>query len=246
MNSILGQFIDRWHKNDESRVVLIYGTAGVGKSSYAIQTCLELDGIYHYNYKDFIVFKPQEFIYKISYLIDNNLKIPALIWDDAGVWLYKLDYYDDFVKSAVKFFNVARTVVSCIILTTINPSMLITNIRKMDMFTIKIVRRGHHDTSLARCYHANYTPNGYRLLRTIFEDEFKRHMPDDVYEWYSKMRASYVKEALELMKASLKQTQTVNNLMEHYLYLFNEVREEDAKYTSNNSSTISTLYNDIA
>ncbi|MCS6768167.1 MAG: hypothetical protein NZ888_06355 [Candidatus Nitrosocaldus sp.] len=247
MNRILTQFIDRWHKNDESRLVLIYGTAGVGKSSYAIQTCLELETVYNYNYKDFIIFKPKEFIDRITYLIDNSIKIPALIWDDAGVWLYKLDYQDEFVKSAVKFFNVARTVVSCIILTTISPHMLVTNLRKMDMLTIKVVRRGHNNTSLARCYSANFTPNGYRLLKTVFEDEFKRHMPDNVYTWYSRLRADYVKEALDLMKKSLKQTQIDNNLEEYYLSLLNEVTKEDvAKYPSSNNSTVSNIYSNTA
>ncbi|MEM4323899.1 MAG: hypothetical protein QXK74_08120 [Candidatus Nitrosocaldaceae archaeon] len=251
MHRILAQMIDRWHRNDENKIVLIYGSAGVGKSSYAIQTCIELDAAYHYGYKDFIIFKPQEFIEKVSYLVDHNIKVPALIWDDAGVWLYKFDYQDDFVKSAVKFFNVARTVASCIILTTISPHMLVSNLKKIDMLTIKIVRRGHNNTSLAKCYRANITPNGYRLLQTVFEDEYPRHMPKEVYNWYSKVRANYVKEALELMKNSLKQTQIDTNLTERYLSLLNDVNNEewqegDAKHTSSNSSTIANICNNTA
>ena len=238
MNRLLAQLINKWHCNDESRIVAIYGTAGVGKSSYAIQTCLELASVYKYDPKEWIIFKPKEFIDKVTYLYDNNIKVPAIIWDDAGVWLYKFDYQNEFVKSAVKFINVARTVASCIILTTPSLNMLVTNLRKMDIVTVKVVRRGHSNTSLAKGYSHVITPNGYRLLKTVFEDEFNRYMPDDVYEWYSKYRRSYVKEAIELMKASV-QTQIDNNIVDYYNIMLNG-NKDSAGSNGNNDSTDST------
>lgn len=234
MNRILAQFIDKWYTNDESRIVIIYGTAGIGKSSYAIQTCLELDEKYHYGFMDYIVFRPQDFIDKVTYLYNHNLRIPALVWDDAGVWLYKQDYLDEFVKSAVKFFNVARTIVSCIILTTISPNMLITGVKKLDAMTIKIVKSGHPKKSLARCYATSYTPTGYRMLKTIFEDEYSRYMPDEIYATYQKMRMKYVKEAIDLMMNSVTNKQIDNNLS--YLMLNFDNGYKEAAITDINTA----------
>jgi hypothetical protein len=244
MNRLLAQLINKWHKNDENRIVAIYGTAGVGKSSYAIQTCLELADVYKgYDPKEWILFKPKDFIDKVTYLYDNNIRVPAIIWDDAGVWLYKFDYQNEFVKGAVKFINVARTVASCIILTTISLNMLVTNLRKMDIMTVKVVRRGHSNTSLAKGYSHVITPNGYRLLKTVFEDEFNRYMPDDVYEWYNRYRRSYVKEAIELMKSSV-QTQIDNNIVEYYDILLND-EYKDSDGSNGNNGSIDSTYDSV-
>ncbi|GIU71689.1 MAG: hypothetical protein KatS3mg003_1168 [Candidatus Nitrosocaldaceae archaeon] len=197
---VLARLIKNWYYNDEFRFVVIYGTGGVGKSSYAIQSLKQVDK----NYRECIVFKPSEFIDKIRWLREHNKRIPALIWDDIGVWMYNLDFNDPFVKSAVKFFNVARTVVGAIIGTTISLRMLVSNLRAMDMLTIKCVyKRDDKSVSLAKGYVSSMQANLMRLVKLTFEDLYPRFMEDDDYEWYRDIRKRYADEALAKMLKSI-------------------------------------------
>lgn len=197
----LTKLIRKWHKEGEFRLVLIYGTGGIGKTSYAMQCVKQTDPE---NYRQRFIFPPRQFVDTVSWLKNNNVRIPALVWDDMGFWMYTLDYNDPFVKSAIKFFNVARTVVSCIIGTTTSMKMLTSSVRNMDALTVKVVAaRDNPYTSLAKGYRTSLQPNLMRLVKTVFEDEYPRYMDQDDYQWYRPVRDSYVNEAIRLMQESL-------------------------------------------
>jgi len=155
-------------------------------------------------YRHRFIFPPSQFVKTIAWLKENNMRIPALVWDDMGFWLYSLDYSDPFVKAAIKFFNVARTVVSCIIGTTSSIKMLTSGVRSMDAMTIKVVSAtAKEPVSLAKGYRQAIQPNMMRLVKTVFEDEYPRHMDDADYEWYKPVRDGYVNEAIRLMQESV-------------------------------------------
>ena len=202
----LTKLIRKWHKEGEFRLVLIYGTGGIGKTSYAMQCVKQVDPEH---YRQRFIFPPRQFVDTVSWLKSNNLRIPALVWDDMGFWMYTLDYNDPFVKSAVKFFNVARTVVSCIIGTTTSMKMLTSSVRNMDALTVKVVAaRDNPYTSLAKGYRTSLQPNLMRLVKTVFEDEYPRYMEQEDYQWYRPLRDSYVNEAITLMEESLTKRKT--------------------------------------
>ncbi|MFN3532423.1 MAG: hypothetical protein ACK41Q_07925 [Candidatus Brocadia sp.] len=157
------------------------------------------------NYRQRFIFPPRQFVDTVSWLKSNRLRIPALVWDDMGFWMYTLDYNDPFVKSAVKFL-LARTVVSCIIGTTTSMKMLTSSVRNMDALTVKVVAaRDNPYTSLAKGYRTSLQPNLMRLVKTVFEDEYPRYMEEDDYRWYRPVRDGYVNEAIRLMQESLMQ-----------------------------------------
>ena len=209
----LTKLIRKWYSEGEFRLVLIYGTGGIGKTSYALQCLKQVDNVH---YRQRLIFQPQQFVHTVSWLKSNKLRIPALVWDDMGFWMYSLDYNDRFVRSAVKFFNVARTVVSCVIGTTNSLKMLVSSVRNMDVLTVKVTAvRDNPYTSLAKGYRMSIMPNFSRYVRTVFEDEYPRHLEDSDYEWYKPTRDSYVNDAIRLMRESLveneERKESINN-----------------------------------
>jgi len=56
--------------------------------------------------------------------------------------LFAYDWNRPFVKAFVKFLNIARTVMSNIILTTLNPSMPVKKITALDAIFIEVMRGG--------------------------------------------------------------------------------------------------------
>ena len=67
------------------------------------------------------MFKPEEFLDKV---LEVDEKEKALIWDDAGYWLFSLDWYEPFVKAVSRWMQVAGTQFACIILTTPKRSLI--------------------------------------------------------------------------------------------------------------------------
>ncbi|AIF83860.1 hypothetical protein NTE_01799 [Candidatus Nitrososphaera evergladensis SR1] len=197
----LTKLINKWHAENEFRLVILYGTGGIGKTSYAMQTLKQVDPK---GYRHRFIFPPSQFVQTVTYLRENNMRIPALVWDDMGFWMYSLDYSDPFVKAAIKFFNVARTVVSCIIGTTASMKMLTSAVRNMDAMSVKVVSAtAKEPVSLAKGYRQSIQPNMMRLVKTVFEDEYPRHMEDDDFAWYKPLRDSYVNHAISLMQESI-------------------------------------------
>ena len=72
--------------SDSGSIIGIYGKTGAGKSIYSMKIAYEFYGDWNLVLK-YIVFTPFDLQSAIEYLHDNDLWIPILIWDDAGVWL---------------------------------------------------------------------------------------------------------------------------------------------------------------
>src|SRR5881396_1759730 len=90
----------KW-RNDEALLAIIEGELGVGKSSCVVQMLMEFYGD---KWVDWLVYRPEDFLNIVDGLlsVDPPRKIPLLVWDDAGMWLYSMDYQDERVKSVVK------------------------------------------------------------------------------------------------------------------------------------------------
>lgn len=174
-----------------------------GISGYAIQTLLQLyDGDFE-KVKSLIVFTPQEYI-RVLKMIKHE---KALLWDDAGYWLYAQDFNVPFVKQAVKYINVARTKLSALILNTPSISMLVKKIRTMDSIVVKIVkanRDGYDRMRLAKGYRNAMHPTGRKYVTQIFEDSFSKYMPTDFYLWYKPIRDYYADIGLDISYLLMK------------------------------------------
>ncbi|MEM4762093.1 MAG: hypothetical protein QW230_03865 [Thermofilum sp.] len=82
---------------------------GVGKSVYCLKT------LYYIYNKDVdealkhIVFLPQHFLALFKSAVDKNVRIRAVVWDDAGFWLGQQRWQTKFVRAIREFLNVIRT-----------------------------------------------------------------------------------------------------------------------------------------
>ena len=215
------KILEAWYPPEEFKLITTFGALGYGKSAFAFKVLVQLIQILYDMteeeswelVKQFIVFHPEQFFQKIDE-IEENLKfprIPSLVWDDAGLWLYALDWNDPFVKAFGKYVNVCRTHLASLILTTPSPDMVFKKIRKFPQaFNVKIIKRsggrGHLWHRLAIPYLQYYNiVKGYRVMRCrykrgIVEEPFNCRMPDKFYAWYKPLRDSYEDIALAMIK----------------------------------------------
>ena len=212
--------------------VIIYGTKGMGKSSYSFLTGVDVltNGDYKKKkydaswaweeLKDRIVFTPAEFLEKVMNL---EKRVEFIIWDDAGLWLNALRWNDPFVKRVQEYLNVARTDMAVLMMTTPTSQMVVKKIRESEpaFFSVAIrydTQRGTAslkelaDGTLkdykyreARGYFQFLKPDGeLSLPKHAWTDHFSALMPDDFYKWYKPLRNKYATMAKELMKYELE------------------------------------------
>jgi len=210
---------------DEFEGFLIYGPLGYGKSSYCIQATAEAYGIknevvdgYDKNgnpyYSDWeaakqrIKFHPKEVM---DWLLTREERDVTFIWDDAGLWLYALDWTHPFLKAFGRYLSVARTDFGSIQFTTPSPTIVMKRIRDMPQVrTIKIIKRDvdniktRYKLRIAKIYQMWMTPDFKRSgVKQTHQDLFNAYLPDDLYEWYKPKRNYYAKMAKMMMSKEM-------------------------------------------
>jgi len=205
--------IDQNYFGDEFNPYIVYGKLGIGKSSYAMQVSACAYGTYDNpdwdKMKEYIVFKPEDFVQRCIDMVNEDKREKVLIWDDAGLWLYAMDYNDPFVVAVTKYLNVARTNWASIIFTTPTPTMVIKKLRSLpDCYTVKIIKsssnRGRKQRlRTAKVYEHEMLPDMVksRTHRKYEDEDWDCMLPKDVFEWYKPLRKKYTRLAvLEMQK----------------------------------------------
>jgi len=214
---------------EEFHLIVVYAPLGYGKSAYSIKVMVEvLMEVYNMRKKEawekvkqFIFFHPQQFLDKLEQIKESGLKrVPGLIWDDAGLWCYALEWWDPLLIAIGKYLNVARTRLACLICTTPTPAWIFKKLRKFPQaINIKILKRDSPRVNengeeqedfvkrwsrLARAYLHWTTPDMKKSgVRRIYEDEFLCYLPDSFYSWYKPLRDAYEQLALNLIREEL-------------------------------------------
>ena len=192
-------------RKQEAIGIVSYGEWGAGKSSFAIQVLKELYP--GEEWKKYLVFKPEDFLNLVDGVVSRGERVPCVVWDDAGLWLYALDWNDPRVKSVVKFLNVLRTVMGGLIMTTPAIDMIVTKIPHIEGMRIaKTTRVGgaNKDMRLLQAYRNTFMPWGKRYVKVDWQDPFNVMLSREDYGWYSPIRNHYAKEAIELMRSAWK------------------------------------------
>ncbi len=217
----LTRIINDLYERDEFIPILIYGPLGVGKSAYAMKVVAEVYGESGKpNWeavKERVVFHPKDFVKRC---LSMNKRDKALIWDDGGLWLHALDFWNPFVKNVGKYLNVARTDLAALVITTPLPTWVITKVRGLpDAINIKIIKGGGptgpstmpdhpyiRKQRVAKAYKQWILPDMRKTgVKEIFRDHFSAFLPSDFYfDWYKPLRDRYAAEAKKLMRDSLE------------------------------------------
>jgi hypothetical protein len=202
--------ISHSYYRDEFNLFIVYGPLGIGKSSYAIKVMAQVLGSFD-KVKDYIVFHPEDFVDRCFKMAERGQRDKAIIWDDAGLWLFALDFKNPFIQSIIKYLNVARTNWGAFILTTPTPSWIIYKLRSFPQCTtIKILKTNddmgrRQRLRVARAYRFWMMPDMKKTgVRTLYEDYFDAMLPDNVFhDWYQPLRATYAREAAMLARKEM-------------------------------------------
>lgn len=199
---------------DECKFFIVYAPLGYGKSTYAVKglaECFENEhGPNYEKVKQFLVFHPKDFVSLCNKMMVAEKREIAMLWDDAGFWLYALDWNHPFVRAVGRYMNVARTNWGGVIFTTPLPTWVIKKVRGLpDCYTTKIIKthsdkrypsRPRRAIGYLQWMAADMKKTG---VRKVFEDDFKATMPNDFYQWYKPIRDTFAKQGINLMQNKL-------------------------------------------
>lgn len=202
------KFIYRSMIHDECVFYIIYGPLRYGKTAYACKTLAALYGTWNPEVlKNYIIFKPQEFITKIKPIMKTGIKFPAFLWDDAGIWLSAMKWYDPLLKAISEYFQVIGTVFGGVLFTSPLPNYVLKRIRGFPTSAnIRIYKVGDHPSKprVATGYQTYLLPDMRRhYVRTFMEDRFSAVMPTKFYDWYIAYRKQYADESFKAIEKAL-------------------------------------------
>lgn len=231
----LARMICRAYIRDDFILVIIYGPLRMGKSAYAMKV---LGQVYDYFkgtplspdlVRDYMGFHPSLVIDRWFELGDK--RIPMYVWDDAGYWLYSLDWNDPLLKAIQKYMNVIGTDMNCLLLTTPDPTWILKKILNMPGTIRGEVQKREGGISDApskvfarRC--RGYKP--YRMpdlkktgVNVLWEDDYSCRIPDDVYAYYLPVRRNYALMAKQSIKDMLnpKKDDSMDAVIKNLNYL---------------------------
>jgi hypothetical protein len=225
--------LEGWRENDrkpEKFVLLtVYGDLRIGKSAYSFKTGVQvLNQIYGmpitahkghawYELRHYIVFHPEQFFQKLKEMDEAGVeRLPFLIWDDAGLWLYALDWYDPFINQFIKLLNVIGTRLCALIFTTPSPDFILRKLRKFPSAINVHITYGYHKDPwerYAKGYKQWYLPDGKSRVKTVFEDWFSARMPTPFFKWYKPVRDAYQEVANKLVQEKWEQLKSRSRIL---------------------------------
>ena len=181
-------------KSDDIGTYHIYGYFGAGKTSYALRGLAEVYGSWEIAEKH-LFFDPNDAIKFIKEKIRKRKRIPAIILDDAGLWLPKQRWWEKRVVAFNMLFQISRGIVGNIIFTTPSDD-LPKFIKNKIAFRVKIVRKPNGWSS-AQGYLRSETPSFKEYVRKTWYEIFPTFIPDDIYQKYKEKRREAQLKALE-------------------------------------------------
>lgn len=218
--ALKNKIIDAYYPPEEFYIFITYAPLGYGKSTYDVKAGVQvLKNIYMLNdeqawekIKQFIVFHPTQFFQKIVEISKSRYKrVPFIIWEDMGLWLYAMDWNNPFMEAFIKYLNVARTHLASLVGSTPSPEWVLKKLRRFpSAYTIRIQKVNGSDKSPTNSatwmrdavgfkfwLHADLKHSG---VRKIWMDRFDCRMPDKFFEWYKPLRDTYEDLALSLLQ----------------------------------------------
>ena len=150
----------------------------------------------------------------INYWADIEKRIPAYIWDDAGCWLFTLDWRDPLLHEVQRYMNVVGTDINTVILTSPSKDWILKKIGSMPgSMDVRITKyRGMPAGYIGEAWPSRRwgrkavgkRPDLKWSRKGRLEDFFSCRLPDDLYDIYGPVRKKYAKMVSAAMKQALK------------------------------------------
>lgn len=225
----LARWIIKAFRLDDFNLFIIHGTPRIGKSAYGIKAMGQvIDYLWGEDIftikgstaasirapfcQQYLGWDPNDCV---DIWLDIENRIPGFIWDDAGYWLFSLNWTDRLLISIQKYMNVIGTDMNNLMLTTPDPEWILSKIATMPgTMRIKIIKRdggrGDSDSRVFSRRALGYVPWKYPDLKgggvnKKIEDDFSCKLPEPFYsKWYKPTRETYAKVAKLEMKRELR------------------------------------------
>ena len=214
------------YRSDESRGYVVHGPRGVGKTVYTVIIGSQLIGTvaepeWGEPTRRWIKFTPKEFTEIIQKVSNTQIWFD---WDDAGYWLNRLFWYDDFVKESLRYMTLQRTQFTSIFFSTPSLSMLPGKVLELpDVYRVRISktqencrdttnRKRPREAMIVAPWHSDY--NSKSGCRWMYDELFNGIFPDAFFEWYQPLRKTYTTMAAANIKAALERSRGTTMRME--------------------------------
>lgn len=227
----LARLIVKSYLNDDFHPIILYGDLRIGKSTYgtkaleqALQYLTSIKQLEPKHLRRYMGWDPNEVV--DQWLLEEERQ-PAYIWDDAGYWLHSLKWTDPVLVSIQQYMNVVGTDYNCLILTTPDPTWILSKVANMPgMIRIKVVKRdGSNDLGMVSdSKRFSRRAIGYKPWKSpdlkrggvnkVLVDDFSCKMREDLYEYYKPIRSHYAREAKKQIRANLAQANRKSSLEE--------------------------------
>ena len=194
---------------------------GIGKSVLAVK--LLIHTYYRYlgrvptwdDIRQYIVFKPKEFVDLAIKLSEEKKRVPLIVWDDAGEWLSRFRSRTKFVAAVAESLEVLRTVTGNIIFTATSPGKLTRGVREslsylITVAVVRTIKQGDRTikVSRARLYYVaedmEWLFNRKAMPKVMGEWLFRVWLPDEIYKPYFEYRQSFAEVAFEKVWSELR------------------------------------------
>lgn len=213
----LARIICRAYRFDDFILVIIYGPLRMGKSAYAMKI---MGQVYEYFFGEplspdlitqYMGFHPADVV---DQWMEIDKRIPMYVWDDAGYWLYSMDWNNPLLKAIQKYFNVIGTDMNCLMLTTPDPTWILSKLVNMPgTLRGQVMKRDGSNISDAPSKLYARRCRGYKPYRApdlkktgvnvAWDDDFSCRIPDDIYNFYQPMRKGYAMLAKQTIRKVL-------------------------------------------
>ncbi len=223
----LARLICKNFRFDDFTLGLLHGTPRIGKSSYAVKVMGQVvdylwgEDIYTITgsmghrrapiCERYLGWDPVD---NVDIWADLFERIPVFTWDDAGYWLFSLNWTDPLLISIQQYMNVIGTDMNTLLLTTPDPRWILSKIATMPgTLRVKIIKRdGGNSDAPSKMFArraVGYKPWVSPDLKSkgvnkILIDDYSCKLPDEFYKWYQPTRKTYAMVAKRAMKKALR------------------------------------------
>ena len=184
---------------------LIYGSQRLGKSSYAAQILYDIYGDWDV-VNQHILFELSDVVKMLRLALKERRKIPAMVWDDAGIHANKLLYFQNrtLVQYLQNLLDVVGLYLGGLLITTPSPNNLLRAIRGYEWYRVKIYQRDKYNGRMAVGYQSILLPSGSRLIKRVFKDNYNVHLPEVFWQPYLVKRQGYLEAGIDNLERLLE------------------------------------------